>query len=50
MAICCSIVGVGQQVAGELLEREPVERHVGVERVDDVVAVRPDGRGGLSPW
>ena len=33
---------VGQQVAGELLDRELVERLVAVERVDDVVAVRED--------
>jgi hypothetical protein len=35
--------GVRQQVPGELLDGEPVERHVGVERVDHPVAVRPDG-------
>ncbi len=34
--------GAGQQVAGELLDREPVERHVGVEGADHPVAVRPD--------
>jgi hypothetical protein len=34
-------VGVGQQVAGELLDREAVERQVGVERVDHPVAVAP---------
>ena len=33
---------IGQQVAGELLTREDVERLVGVERVDDVVAVGED--------
>ena len=33
---------VRQQVAGELLTREDVERLVGVERVDDVVAVGED--------
>ena len=31
-----------QQVAGELLDREPVERLVGVERADHVVAEQPD--------
>ena len=34
-------VGIGQQVAGELLDDEPVERLVGVEGVDDPVAVGP---------
>jgi hypothetical protein len=34
--------GVGQQVAGQLLDRELVEGHVGVDRVDHPVAVRPD--------
>ena len=33
--------GVGQHVAGELLDREPVERHVGVVGVDDPVAPAP---------
>ena len=31
----------GQQVAGQLLDRELVERQVAVERVDDPVAVGP---------
>ena len=31
----------GQQVAGDLLADEPVERLVGVERVDDVIAIAP---------
>ena len=31
----------GQEVARELLDREPVERHVGVERVDHPVAPAP---------
>ena len=34
--------GVGEHVAGELLDGELVERHVGVERVDHPIAVRPD--------
>jgi hypothetical protein len=33
--------GVRQHVAGQLLDREPVERHVAVERVDHPVAVLP---------
>ena len=37
-----SSVGRRQQVAGELLDREPVERLVGVERADHVVAEQPD--------
>ena len=34
--------GVGEQVAGELLDDELVERHVVVEGADDPVAVGPD--------
>ncbi len=37
--------GPGQQVAGDLLDREPVERLVGVERGDHPVAPRPHGTG-----
>ena len=33
---------IGQQVAGELLDRELVERHVAVEGVDDPIAIGPD--------
>ena len=33
--------GVGQQVAGELLDGELVERHVPVEGLDDPVAIGP---------
>ena len=33
---------IGQQVAGDLLDRELVERLVGVERADHVVAIGPD--------
>ena len=33
---------IRQEVAGELLDREPVERQVAVERVDHVVAIFPD--------
>ncbi len=33
---------VGQHVAGDLLDREAIEGHVGVERVDHPVAVLPD--------
>ena len=40
-AICWSSVLVGQQVAGELLDREPVERQVAVEGADDPVAIGP---------
>ena len=39
----------GQQVAGDLLRDEPVERHVGVHRVDHVVAVLPGVRVGDVP-
>ncbi len=38
VAIFWSSVGFGQQVAGELLDREPVERQVAVVRVDHPVA------------
>ena len=53
MAISCSsrscgVVG-GQQVAGDLLADELVVRLVGVERVDDVVAVPPGVRVGDVP-
>ncbi len=47
-ATCClrrsSMVRRGQQVAGNLLADELVERHVGVEGVDHVVAESPGGR------
>ena len=33
---------VGEQVAGNLLDRELIERQVAVEGVDDPVAIRPD--------
>ena len=40
--------GVGKQVAGELLDRELVERHVGVEGIDDPIAVAPgEGPAGV---
>ena len=42
VAICWSSVRFGQQVAGELLDGELVERQVAVEGVDDPVAVGPD--------
>ena len=32
--------GVGQKIAGELLDRELVEAFIGVESVDHVIAVR----------
>ena len=41
VAIFCSRVALGQQVAGQLLDRELVERQVAVEGVDDPVAPRP---------
>ena len=41
-ATCWSSVGFGQQVAGQLLDRELVERLVVVEGVDHPVAVGPD--------
>ena len=34
--------GPGQQVAGDLFDGELVERLVGIERLDDVVAIEPD--------
>ena len=40
--------GVGQEVAGELLDGELVEGHVGVEGVDDPVAEFPDLAGGVD--
>ena len=43
---CCLRRRRRQQVAGELLLDEPVERLVGVERGDDVVAVPPGVRVG----
>ncbi len=48
VAIFCSSVALGQQVAGELLDREPVERQVAVEGVDDPVAVLPDRARGVD--
>ena len=36
--------GVGHQVAGQLLAREAVERHVVAERLQNVVAIRPRGK------
>ena len=33
--------GGGQEIAGKLLADEAVERHVGIQRLDDVVAVAP---------
>ena len=42
MATIWSRLGIGQQVAGELLDDEPVERLVAVEGPDDPVAVGPD--------
>src|SRR5690242_14771903 len=32
----------GQQITGELLDRELIERHVRIDRVDHPIAVRPD--------
>ena len=40
-ATFCSRVAFGQQVAGQLLDRELVERQIAVERADDPVAPRP---------
>ncbi len=37
--------GLGQHVAGELLDREPIERHVGVQGVDYPIAILPDRAG-----
>ena len=42
VAIFCSVGRVRQQVAGELLDRELVERHVGVQGADDPVAIGPE--------
>lgn len=38
--------GVGEEVAGELFDGELVERHVGVEGVDDPIA--PDPLEGIA--
>ena len=38
-------IGVREQVARQLFHREPVEWHILVERLDDPVAVSPDGAG-----
>ena len=40
--------GVREHVAGELLEGEPIERHVGVVGVDHPVAVAPHGPLGVG--
>ncbi len=42
VAIRSSRLGLGQQVAGDLQEGEPVIRQVAVEGVDDPVAIAPD--------
>ena len=34
--------GIGQQISGDLLQRELIERHVGIERVHHPVAPGPD--------
>ena len=34
--------GIGQQVTGDLLERELIEGHVGIERVHHPIAPGPD--------
>ena len=41
VAISWSLVAFGQQIAGELLDGEAVERHVVVEGRDDPVAIEP---------
>ena len=41
VAMSWSSVGVGEQVAGQLLDRELVERHVAVEGVDHPIAPAP---------
>ena len=48
VATFCSSVASGQQVAGQLLDRELVERQVAVEGVDDPVAVLPDRARGVD--
>jgi hypothetical protein len=42
------VARIRQQVARDLLEREPVVGLVGVERTDDVIAIRPDRAAGSS--
>ena len=42
VAIRCSSLGAGQQVAGQLLDREAVEGHVLIEGLDDPIAIGPD--------
>ena len=49
VAISCSIVAFGQQIAGQLLDGELVVRHVAVERVDHPVAVAPCLRPRRGP-
>jgi len=36
------LIRLGEQIAGDLLEREPVERHVGVQGPNDPIAIGPD--------
>ncbi len=40
--------GAGPEIAGNLVDREPVVRQVRVERGDDPVAVFPDRAGGVD--
>ena len=39
--------GVGQQVAGQLFDGEPIEGHVGVEGPDHPIPPRPDAAGAV---
>ena len=39
---------VQQQITGELLNRELIERHVGIQRADHPVAVAPDLPPGIA--
>ena len=41
VAIFCVERGVGQQVAGDLLDGESIEGHIAVEGVDDPIAIAP---------
>ena len=48
VAIFWSTLASRPQVAGDLVDRELIERHVAVERGDDPVAVLPDRPGGVD--
>ena len=47
VAIFCSVVALGEHVAGDLLDGELAERQVPIEGVDDPVAVHPGGAAAV---